>query len=156
MVAVSVAIESLEEGATMTPEERSQVFGDFEPEKYEAEAQQRWGGTDEYKASVRRTRSYRKQDWDEIKEEAGAIYAELGRLVSVGAAPSSAEALEVAERHRAHITRWFYPCSPEIHRGLGQMYVDDPRFTANIDRFGKGIAAFARDAFLANAERQGG
>ena len=155
MAAVDAAINSLEKGTTMTPEERLQVFGDFEPEKYEAEAEQRWGGTDEYKESVRRTKSYRKQDWEQIKAEGGAIYAELARLVTAGVAPTSAEAMEVAERHRAHITRWFYPCSLEIHRGLGQLYVDDPRFTANVDKFGAGVAAFARDAFQANAERQG-
>jgi DNA-binding transcriptional MerR regulator len=154
IAAVEAAIDSMEKGTTMTPEERLEVFGDFEPEKYEAEAEQRWGGTDAYKESIRRTRSYRKADWETIKAESGAIYAELSRLAAAGVSPSSVEAMDVAERHRDHITRWFYPCSVEIHRGLGQMYVDDPRFTANLDKFGAGVAAFACDAFRANAERQ--
>jgi MerR family transcriptional regulator, thiopeptide resistance regulator len=138
----------------MTPQERQEVFGDFDPQQYEAEAEQRWGGTDAYKESMRRTRSYRKQDWEIIKAEGGAIYAELARLVTAGVSPTSAEAMDVAEQHRAHITRWFYACSPEIHRGLGQLYVADARFTANIDRFGAGVAAFACQAFQANADRQ--
>jgi MerR family transcriptional regulator, thiopeptide resistance regulator len=75
--------------------------------------------------------------------------------VSAGLPATHPEALAVAERHRAHISRWFYPCSLEIHRGLGQMYAEDPRFTASVDRFGAGISAFARDAFQANAERRG-
>jgi MerR family transcriptional regulator, thiopeptide resistance regulator len=138
----------------MTPEERKEVFGDFDPQQYEAEAEQRWGGTESYKESMRRTRSYRKEDWEVIKAEGGALYVEMARLVSAGVSPTSTEAMDVAEQHRAHITRWFYDCSPEIHRGLGQLYVDDARFTANIDRFGAGVAAFACEAFRANAERQ--
>jgi MerR family transcriptional regulator, thiopeptide resistance regulator len=155
VAAVDAAINALEKGTTMTPEERLQVFGDFDPEKYEAEAEQRWGGTEAFKESARRTKSYRKEDWEKIKAEAGEIYGELARLVAAGASPTSAEAMDVAERHRAHITRWFYTCSLEIHRGLGQLYVDDPRFLASVDKFGSGVAAFARDAFRANAERQG-
>ena len=30
--------------------------------------------------------------------------------------------------------------------GLGQMYVDDPRFTENIDQYGEGLSAFLAQA----------
>ena len=53
------------------------------------------------------------------------------------------------ETHRQHITRWFYPCSRQIHRGLGELYVADERFTRNIDRVEPGLARFLRDAFAA-------
>lgn len=36
--------------------------------------------------------------------------------------------------------------TPEAFAGLGQMYVDDERFTKNIDRFGEGLSVFLRDA----------
>ena len=36
--------------------------------------------------------------------------------------------------------------SLEAFAGLGQMYVDDERFTKNIDKFGEGLAVFMRDA----------
>jgi MerR family transcriptional regulator, thiopeptide resistance regulator len=36
--------------------------------------------------------------------------------------------------------------------GLGQMYVDDPRFAANYDKHGPGTAAFIRDAMAVYAE----
>ncbi|MBF2053491.1 MAG: TipAS antibiotic-recognition domain-containing protein [Candidatus Sericytochromatia bacterium] len=39
-------------------------------------------------------------------------------------------------------------------KGLGQIYVDDSRFTANIDRFGEGLAVFMRDAMAIYADRQ--
>jgi DNA-binding transcriptional MerR regulator len=154
VAAVDATIDSLEKGKTMTPEEKLEVFGEFNPEAHGAEVEQRWGGTDAYKESVQRTKSYRKQDWDRINEESSAIYAELAKLLAAGVPPTSAAAMDGAERHRAHITRWFYSCALEIHRGLGELYVADPRFTANVDKFGAGLAAYCREAFAANADRQ--
>ena len=43
--------------------------------------------------------------------------------------------------------------STSRHRGLGELYVSDSRFTENIDRVRPGLAQFMRDAFRANAER---
>ncbi len=47
---------SLEGGVRMTKEEMFEVFGDFDPSEYEEEVQQRWGDTDAYKVSARRTK----------------------------------------------------------------------------------------------------
>jgi hypothetical protein len=63
-----------------------------------------------------------------------------------GVPAESPPAIQVAERHRAHISRWFYDCSREIHAGLGQMYVADVRFAKNIDKHGEGLAAYMSDA----------
>lgn len=40
----------------------------------------------------------------------------------------------------------------EEFRGIGQLYVDDERFTKNIDQFGEGLAAFMRDAMAVYAD----
>ncbi len=61
--------------------------------------------------------------------------------------------MDAAEAHRQQITRWFYDCSHEIHRGLGDMYVQDPRFTATYEGTAPGLAAYVRDAIHANAAR---
>jgi hypothetical protein len=61
--------------------------------------------------------------------------------------------MELAEEHRRHIERWFYPCSKSMHRGLGEMYVGDSRFAENLDRVRPGLAQYACAAFRANAER---
>jgi hypothetical protein len=37
--------------------------------------------------------------------------------------------------------------------GLGQLYVDDPRFTVNYDKHGVGTAKFVRDAMKFYAEQ---
>ncbi|MGI9609307.1 MAG: TipAS antibiotic-recognition domain-containing protein, partial [Acidimicrobiia bacterium] len=49
------------------------VFGDFDPSEYADEAEQRWGDSDAYRESARRTASYTKDDWTDIVREADGI-----------------------------------------------------------------------------------
>jgi hypothetical protein len=44
--------------------------------------------------------------------------------------------------------------SPEMFGNLGRMYVDDPRFTKNIDKYGEGLALFMRDAMIVYSGRK--
>ncbi len=136
-------------GITMTPEEKLSVFGDFDPAEYEEEAKERWGDTEAYAQSAKRTASYTRADWEAISAEADDIYDEFVGLMDAGVAPDDAEAAKVVDAHRAHISRWFYDCPPEIHAGLGAMYVQDQRFTDNIDKHGEGLARYMSDAFAA-------
>ena len=133
----------------MTSEDFKAMFDGFDPAQYEDEAKQRWGDTDAYAESQRRTRSYGKAEWSQIKSEADAIYQRLADLMRAGTPVDDPAVRAAVAEHRAHITRWFYPCSEEIHRGLGAMYVADPRFTANLDKVVPGFARFLRDAFNA-------
>lgn len=61
--------------------------------------------------------------------------------------------MDMAEEHRQHITKWFYECTYEIHRGLADMYVADERFKAFYDSLRTGLAEHLRDAIRANAAR---
>jgi MerR family transcriptional regulator, thiopeptide resistance regulator len=142
-------------GMRLTPEERFEVFGDHDPEQYADEARERWGETDAYRTSQRRAASYGKDDWVRIKDEAEAI---LGRFVAAQAAglpPDGPEAMDAARDHRAHITRWFYECTPQIHSGLAQMYVEDERFTRHYEDRAPGLARYVHDAIVADTERSG-
>jgi DNA-binding transcriptional MerR regulator len=149
---------ALEEIAAIVndPEERLEVFGDFVPEEHAEEAEQRWGGTDAYQQSQRRVSNYTKEDWLKVKAEHDEVATTLTALFESGAAPDSEEAMAAAEAHRRHISRWYYDCSPEIHQGLGEMYVSDKRFRANYDALAPGLSKFIRDAARANAEHASG
>jgi hypothetical protein len=61
--------------------------------------------------------------------------------------------MAAVEAHRQHISRWYYDCGYDIHRGLTDMYVSDERFRANYDALAPGLSEFIRDAARANAER---
>lgn len=149
--AVDAAIEAERRGTTMTNEEMLEVFGDFDPSQYEQEVEQRWGNTDAYRESARRTKSYTRADWQQIGREGAEINDAFLALMAAGVPADSPQARAAAERHRAHISKWFYDCSPEIHRGLGQMYLADPRFRENIDKAGTGLAAYMSAAIEAGA-----
>jgi MerR family transcriptional regulator, thiopeptide resistance regulator len=150
---VEKEMEARQMGISLTPEERFEVFGDFEPEDYAEEAEQRWGNTEAYRQSQRRVATYTKEDWQELKSQSADIDRRLAVALEAGATPNDAEAMDLAEEHRMHITRWFYDCGYEIHRGLGDMYVGDPRFTARYEGIAPGLAQFLHDAIHANARR---
>jgi DNA-binding transcriptional MerR regulator len=136
---------------TGTDPEEATMFEGFDHERYEAEARERWGHTDAYAESTRRAAQYDEAAWRTIRAEAEEITGEFARLLQTGAPATSPEARAAAERHRQHITQWFYPCSPEMHRALGDMYVDDERFTRTYEQVAPGLAAYVRDAIHANA-----
>ncbi|WP_419942063.1 TipAS antibiotic-recognition domain-containing protein [Candidatus Palauibacter sp.] len=117
------------------------------------EARERWGHTDAWRESVQRTRGYSEDDWARIRAESDQVFEHMAALMADGVRPTSAAAMDLAEAHRRHIDRWFYPCSPDMHRGLASMYTADPRFTAYFEERHEGLSAFVADAIRANATR---
>ena len=61
--------------------------------------------------------------------------------------------MDLAEAHRQHISRWFYDCGYDMHRGLAEMYISDPRYSATYDEVEPGLAQSVHDAIFANADR---
>ncbi|MEA3502363.1 MAG: TipAS antibiotic-recognition domain-containing protein [Actinomycetota bacterium] len=146
---LDAAISAETQGTTMTPEERLEAFGNFDPDEFAAEAQERWGSTDAYAESARRTSTYAPRDWRRRRSEADDLDQRFLALIDAGVAADSEEAAALVDAHRAHITKWFYACSPEIHAGLGTMYAADGRFTSNIDKAGEGLAGYLSAAIEA-------
>lgn len=129
---------------------KKDMFDGFEPEKYEAEAKERWGNTDAYKESARRTKKYGEKDWAAIKAETNAIFADAAAAMKKGVKSDGPEARALAERHRQHTERWFYPCSTAMHVNLADMWEADDRFKANIDKHGEGLTAWLAAAVRAS------
>ena len=130
------------------------LFEGFDPARYEEEARQRWGATDAFVESEKRTKRYTPDDWKKLKAEQAAVYdAALGAMKS-GKSATSVEAMDIAERHRLSIDRWFYPCSHAMHQGLASMYESDDRFRQSIDKHGDGLTTFLAEAIRANAARR--
>ena len=126
----------------MTPEQRPAAFDDFDPEAHAAEAEKRWGSSPAYVQSTERTRSYTAEDWERERQEASDLDQRFLGLIDAGISPDSTEAALLVDAYRAHITRWFYDCTPEIHAGLGVMYAADPRFADHFNGVGDGLAAY--------------
>jgi len=98
-------------------------------------------------------KAYTPDDWKRQQAEQGAIYADAADAMRRGVDPTAPAAVEIAERHRQSIDRWFYPCSRAMHAGLADMYEADERFRASIDRASQGLTPFLAAAIRANAGR---
>jgi MerR family transcriptional regulator, thiopeptide resistance regulator len=153
VASVERAMEAEKMGISLTPEERFEVFGDNDPAQYADEAEERWGDTDAYRQSQQRSRSYRKEDWLAIKAESASITDRLAAAMAAGEPADGPVATGLAEEHRRHIDRWFYDLGYPMHRGLAEMYLADPRFTANYENVAAGLARYLHDAIQANADR---
>ena len=150
---VDRALKALEEETEVDENEMFEGLEEFDQTRYEAEVEQRWGDTDAYQESKRRSSRYGKADWARITREGDAVVARLAALLSRGARADGREAMDLAEEHRCHIGRWFYPCSPAMHRDLAETYTADPRFEAYYEKRGAGLAGFVQEAIRANALR---
>src|SRR5215210_4211785 len=139
--AIDYEMEARTMNMRLTPEERFEVFGEFGPEDHAEEAERRWGESDSYKESNRRVSRYTKEDWQRLKAEGEEIEARLAAAFEAGLSPDSEEAMAGAEAHREHISRWFYECTYEIHRGLAEMYVSDERFRSHYEDRAPGLAS---------------
>ncbi|MBY8841952.1 MerR family transcriptional regulator [Streptomyces sp. SP2-10] len=151
--AVEHAMEARTMGINLTPEEKFEVFGEFDPDRYADEVAERWGDTEAYRQSQRRTASYTKEDWKRINAEMDAIHHRMAGLLAEGVPADSAAAMDVAEEHRRFVTGTYYDCGHEMHVWLGEMYVADERFTATYEAVRPGLAVYMRDAIVANTAR---
>lgn len=142
---IDKTIQTLKGGETMNDDD---LYGDLDKktvEEYKAEAKQRWGHTDAYRQSQERVSKMTKAQMQEIKKAGDELTKELAAAMDLPV--DSPEVQALIKRHHAGI-EVFYDCSMEMYRGLGQMYVDDPRFTATYDKYRPGLAIFLRDAIL--------
>ncbi len=140
-------------GMRLTPEEQLAVFGDQPVTEWAQEAERRWGDSDTYRQSRRRTSAYTREDWERITASAADLERRLAQAMAGGEAPTGGPAMDLAEEHRLAIHHTYYDCGYEMHRALGDMYVADERFTARYEAVAPGLAAYLRDAIHANADR---
>jgi DNA-binding transcriptional MerR regulator len=153
--AIEKAMEARSMGINLTPEERFEVWGDFDPDAYAAEVEERWGGTDAFRQSQQRASRYTREDWRRINAQGEAAVMLLVDAMRAGMAADGTEAMAGAEAHRQHITDAFYECTYEIHVALAEMYLADPRFTATYETIAAGLAQYLHDAIKANAAARG-
>lgn len=133
----------------MTREEKFEGF-DFSHNPYEEGARQRWGNNAVDQANAK-LGALSKADQEALADKMNEIYRKLAELRH--GSPESEEAQAAIKAWYDLLNSSFGSYSPEVFKSLGQMYVDDERFTRNIDQFGEGLAAFMRDAMACFADK---
>lgn len=118
---------------------------------YLAAAKKQWGHTDSFKQSQQRLSTYSQDELAEINEKQASIYRQLAALMPLGVQHQQVH--ELVHQARMHIDSHWYPCDTKRFVALGQMYVDDPKFQANIDQYGQGLASFLNQAIKAYAKQ---
>lgn len=145
---VENTLDSIEGGVKMDKKEMFEPFDMREiekhKEKYAEETKKKYGNSEAYKESEKRTAKYTKSDWSNIMSRFDEIYKKIAALMDKGIYDLEVQA--AVGEWRQYITDNFYDCTPEIFRGLGQLYVADERFTQNIDKYKSGLAKFLSEA----------
>ena len=118
---------------------------------YTEEVEERWGNTEAYQESARKTARYTKDDWLRIQQESADLMARWLAAFDAGTPAESQAGMDLAEEHRQQIGKFFYNCTFEIHVGLAEMYLADPRFTKHYEDQRPGLAQYVHDAIMANA-----
>ncbi len=150
--AIEKEMEAQQMGIQLSPEDRFEVWGDFNPDDHAEEAEERWGGTEAWAQSQAEAAKRPKEDWTRFRTEMEEMHERLVAGFTSGLAPDSPEAMDLAERHRAWVNvSWV--CTPQLHRNLVDMYLADERFAKTYDDMAPGLTQWLHDAAYANADR---
>jgi len=118
-------------------------FDDAQVKQYQEEAKQRWGHTDAYKQSIQRTKNWTKEDYQKATKQWKVFTQKLADTMDEG---YDSPAFQALIQQQYDSINSFYDCSLEMFRNLGELYVTDPRFTQNYDKFKLGLAKCVQKA----------
>ncbi len=149
---IDLTLKRMDQDQRVTAED---LYGDLSKETYEAyqaEAKERWGGTDAYKQSHERVKNMTKGELAAMKAETDRNLKALVALMEAGAPPDSPDVQAEIAAHRAGISR-FYDVSDEIYGGLADMYLADQRFADFYRKYHEGLPEFLVAGMKASLRR---
>ncbi|MDF1495846.1 MerR family transcriptional regulator [Caproiciproducens sp. CPB-2] len=145
---VQKSISAMKGEAEMTDEEKFEGF----KEKLILDNEQKYGGEIREKygdEAVGRSNTKLKNMTKEQYGELEALTQELNNTLKAAfeqGDPGGELAQKACALHKRWLCFYWDHYSKEAHRGVAQMYVDDPRFTAYYDAIVPGCAVFLKDA----------
>lgn len=146
---VEATLRKLEGGEQLVAEE---LFDGFDHTQYKDEVIERWG-RDAYEKGDRWWTSLSDDEKKAFQQRQLDIASDYGAALLAGEPPDGDQAQAITQRHYDWLSITSPSPSKEYFVGLGQLYVNDPRFTKNYDKHGQGVAVFVRDAMSSYAER---
>ncbi len=140
--------------------EEKAMYRGFDPEKqagYERELREKFGPEmqghiDHAKAGMS---AWKQADFDASQAEADAIEAGMAQALVDGLRVDCAAVTALMRRQHAWVVKsWNRPAPAVAFSGLGQMYVDDPRFRERYDRRQDGLAEYMAAGMRSFADRE--
>ncbi len=120
------------------------------PDIYAEEAAQRW--PEEYVASNLKFKSMSKEDQQKLFKVGSNNIKDIADVYMLQKTADSKEVQDLVKIHYNWVSVFWVP-KKDAYIGLGQMYVSDPRFTQNYDKYAPGCAQFMAEAMQIYAEQ---
>ena len=147
---VNKTIASKERSISMSDKEKFEGFKntliDDNESKYGTEIREKYGDAIVDK-SYNKIKKMTEEEYEQVNKLAAEVLKTLSEAFKTGD-PSGELAQKAANLHRQWLCFYWDEYSKEAHAGIGQMYVEDERFTAYYDKDQPGTAKFLRDAIL--------
>ena len=123
-------------------------FKNWDPKKideYQAQAETLYGKSEAWQEYQLKIKNRSREQNQSINGKVMDFFVALGKIKHLS--PDSAEAQAWVKELQAFFTENFYTCTPQILKGLGEMYAGGGSMTENIDAAGgKGTGEFAKQA----------
>ena len=126
-------------------------------EQFREEIIQRWENTESYKEYEeifsKRSRKKQQEEFDALLNKSQEVFERLAMYEKKS--PASAEVQAVVKEWQEYISEHFYKCDNQMLTYLGELYVNDERFSAFINRFGNNnLAEYFNKAIRSNCTKQ--
>jgi hypothetical protein len=123
-------------------------FSKEQAEAWQQEAAERWGA-DRIATANQKAMAMTKGEWATLQQKGEEINKALAAAMELQ--PSDKKVQELIAAHYEMMGKHF-DVTPKIYQCMGDMYVNDERFTAYYDKYRKGLALFLCDAIHAFCE----
>ena len=152
--AIDVALAALDDGQGERVMKWADLFRGFDPPShYDDEVRRRWGATDAFVESAKRTARYTPDDWRAVTAEQAVICDDAYGALKAGKAPSDAAVMDLAERHRLSSTAGSTPAATGCIAALRRCTKPMTGSGNSIDKQREGLTPFLAEAIRANATR---
>ncbi len=145
---VAKSIAAMKGEVTMTDNEKFDGFKrsliDENERKYGAEIREKYGDgiIDETNANLMGLTQEQYNDSERLR----AQFEKTLKAAFDKGEPAGDLAMQACDLHRQWLTVFYPKYNKEYHKGIGEMYVADERFSANYDKLAPGCTEFLRDA----------
>lgn len=152
--ALDILLEDAMDDKALTVEEIGEILGEANFAAHQSEAEERYGDTDDWRESRKRTASWHSADWRHNAERFHDIERRMIDAIRDGVAPDSERVAGLVEEHREALSE-FFPVTPAKHYIMSRTYVHDERFSEHYDSQQVGFAQWLADAIEHVARQQG-
>ena len=152
--AIDTLLEEAMNDNALNAEEIGAILGDADFVAHQEEAEQLYGGSDDWRESQRRTASWSTADWQGNAEAFQQVEKDMINAIRKGVSPDSSEAVRLVALHRELLSE-FFPVTPAKHYVISRSYIHDERFRSHYDSQLNGFAQWLASA-IEHVARQSG